>query len=85
MQQGGESNISHVVKLSEDVVPYTKVVLQADIYLQDIPELQSDETRSIRNNLSLIQRRRFIVTAEPSFKNNPASRAVIVTSKATKT
>lgn len=65
---GSVTDIHQTLSLSPDVLPYSRLTLQAEVILQDVPRLtQEGRTKLGRNGLRVIQRRKIEVVSEPAF------------------
>ena len=58
---GKEYQIVRMLKFTDKVKPFTRAALQAEILLQDLPRLRPDMKKKSSSNLSLVQRRKFVV------------------------
>lgn len=74
--------IIHTIKLERGTTPYAKAAIQAEIYLEDIPKLHEDGSCTESGSLSLVQRRKVVITCEPAYERKPGARAVLITSNA---
>jgi hypothetical protein len=64
-----------------DARPCDRVALQADLYLQKVPTLMPDGSAEVDTTDSLIQRRKFTVSCQPTFSHDEESDVVLVTTE----
>lgn len=83
LKPGSQMEVVHTLKLGRNVKPMSRAAVQVDIYLQDLPQLLPNGKKKKTTTLSLIQRRKFVVSCQPSFRHSTNSKAVLVTSSAT--
>jgi len=82
LNANSSQNVAGVLTLSNQILPYTRIVLQAEILLEK--QNSNNKFGSLQDvDISLIQRRKLEIVCEPSSFLRTDSRVVIVTTLAT--
>lgn len=80
---GSERNLNHTVMFSGRAKPFRRATIQVDILLEDLPTLLPDLSVKKTGTMSIVQRRKLVVSCQPAFRSNPGTEVVLVTSSAT--
>jgi hypothetical protein len=81
---GEERDLVHTLMFSTKAKPFSRASLQVDVLLEDLPRLLPNLETKKAGTFSVVQRRKLVVTCQPTFRNNPSAEVILVTTSVTK-